>query len=270
MSTEYVCPRCNYASPYKNNMRSHYKRKHPCMAVYDDTSIDELLEQLNAIDDEAYKFACTDCCKRFSTRQGLYVHKKTYHKATTVEDSLTKNLLKRIEDLERKLSVAATTTNNNITIMNIATGQFPAHKNNFGQESLDHLTHDYKRQCLLMQNEGIINLLKYIYFNPNVPENYNVMFKSNDKVLIWVDGQWMEADRRTTTDAMLQKSHSLLFSIFSSGYISDVDINRNSEQLLKWLTDIGSRSDISYFDLKRDVPLMIKNNTPPPPPLLIE
>lgn len=73
----YTCQRCGYKATTLANLKTHYKRKTPCNAVDSNESASALLKSI--LDRKDYKYVCQFCQKRYTSRQGLYVHKKQTH-----------------------------------------------------------------------------------------------------------------------------------------------------------------------------------------------
>ena len=113
-------------------------------------------------------FQCTKCMKILSSKSGKCKHMK-----------ICKG------------------TNNNLKI----------NMRNFGDENLDHITDnmmdEFKQQPKAI---GILNLVKAIHFNPDVPENHNVRKYEIEKVLAQVfnDGDWELQDRKSVISNLIE------------------------------------------------------------------
>lgn len=59
----------------KSSLRQHYKRVNPCDPVFNDTSIEDLLYQLDA-PRAVRRYTCQHCGKSYANRQGLYTHRR--------------------------------------------------------------------------------------------------------------------------------------------------------------------------------------------------
>lgn len=275
---QYCCPRCHYETEYKNNMRNHYRRKKPCEPKFSDVHVSVLLAELSSPDPETHKFCCNHCNKRYASRQGLYLHNKQCTGAAQQqqpqkpdsENTTTQDLLNYIKQLEQMIKdkdkntrdSASTSTGNTTNIYINNFNNMNINTNNFGDEDTSHVSEEYKLQCLKQMNNGFLNLLRHIHFNKDVPENWNVAFKSNEKLWVKRDDTWQEADSRTLTDALIQKIRGLLWPVFSSHAMTDETIINTTEVLFNWFTVLGSRVNVNiYNDLKRDIPVLIKNET---------
>ena len=43
---QYICPRCNYTTKQRSDIRKHFKRKRPCIIVNEDISLDECYKKI--------------------------------------------------------------------------------------------------------------------------------------------------------------------------------------------------------------------------------
>lgn len=286
--TEYKCPRCGYTTKQKSNIRIHYLRKTPCRPVLEDKSIEDLLKSLEVTPKRT--FECTICNKVYTSRQGLYNHRKdcSSNKQTLSEvqehtekepistsgDTTTMMLtalqqvikqqqtqiahLQELIDSNRCMQPTQTTQNNTINI-------FMNTPNEFGNESLDHLTEEYKLECLLMQNAGVLNLLSLIHFNKDKPENHNILFKSakNKTCLVYLQNRWVEMHAGTIISSLLKKSQAILMPLYRNIALNDERDPDNNIALQKWLINLGvdNVSSQNIYDLRRDVHLLIKDMT---------
>jgi hypothetical protein len=73
-------------------------------------------------------------------------------------------------------SILINNTNNNINIVNNIYQTIKI--NPFGKEKLDMLTTDYMNKIIENPDSGIVKLIKFIHFNPEIPENHNVIMKN--------------------------------------------------------------------------------------------
>ena len=269
-STEYQCPRCHYTSNFKNNIRSHYRRKKPCTPTFDDTPPQQLLIQLSIVDVNVHRFHCAKCDKRYSSRQGLYLHDKNCNPQQQQQpNDQNSELMERIRELENLIKQNATGastsggntnhTNNTLNHSNNITININMAPNNFGDENMSHVTEELKKECLNTLNAGFMRLLEDVHFNKDVPENWNVVFKSEDKLWVRRGSMWLEADTRTLTNEMMQKLHQLLNHYYNAHYHESDE--GAQQKILTWLLGISNESSIDYFTLRRNIPITVKNQT---------
>jgi len=84
-------------------------------------------------------------------------------------------------------------TNNNLNIYH------QEKINPFGKENLDYLTPDIMDKIIENPNGGIVNLIKIIHFNPDVPENRNVVIKNKkDPYFDVFNGNYWEKQEKDT------------------------------------------------------------------------
>jgi len=84
-------------------------------------------------------------------------------------------------------------TNNNLNI-------YQSDKlNAFGKENLDYLTPDIMDKIIENPNGGIVNLIRIIHFNPDAPENRNVVIKNKKEPYFDVyNGNYWEKQEKDT------------------------------------------------------------------------
>jgi len=195
------------------------------------------------------RFSCL-CGKQYNHRQTLYAHRKncdTYinrpvqeggnvEKAENEKEVSQEPLLKKIEDLEKKLleekvesqkkeidnlkkvamlenklasatKITNNTTNNitnNITI------------NSFGEENIDYIsTMEKIKHCKLIYN-SFQSFLKDVHFHPDHPENHNVKLpnKKEPYCQIMRDNKWEYAPKDKTLSTMKRNARDALEGTF--------------------------------------------------------
>jgi hypothetical protein len=68
-------------------------------------------------------------------------------------------------------------TNNNILVLN-----------NFGNESITHLTREFLDRCLEYHQKRIVNVIDNIHFNDEVPQNQNIKLIDQNSIGTYVNG----------------------------------------------------------------------------------
>lgn len=243
------CPRCHYSTNIKGNLKAHFLRKVPCKSIYCDTPVDILLR--NKFPVKRNNFVCKDCGKEYSSRQGLYVHLqglKCKNKDTDIR-ILLHQLVNEIQELKTQPRV---TNNNNIQVNTTIA--------NFGHENIEHISESMKKQFLL--NKEIVKLINTIHWDPKVPENKNIRYKTNDYLEVCVDGQWVQRDCTNSLDELMSKGYTILAQYFLNNMFSDPDLSdqQRNEYLHQWISDIGAKKG-NYYSQRRELLYTIKNNT---------
>lgn len=274
---EYVCKRCAFKTTFKNNMRTHLKRKKHCEALHSDVSVLELLKELDS-DDIERPFNCDICDACFVTKNGLNKHKRKIHVDDSENDeddksAVIKTLKKQIEVLNKMLgsggAAASSVTNNTIqTQNNIQTQQnqniqININLNPYGQESLTHITDDIVKACV--DNLDVSKLIKEIHFNPNVPENRNVLYKSNKQQILKVyeNGVWVDKDTNHVLDQLLQKGYRILASHVMNHISNNDSLSQDVKDFIEnWVFDLGAmnRNSLKVRE-KRKIYMVIRNET---------
>lgn len=91
----YTCPRCHYETDYKNNMRTHYKRKKACKSLFSRVSLNELLEGLER-KGETVKISKDEHERRNNAIQEIEEIKNNYESRISEYES-------RIDEYESKM-----------------------------------------------------------------------------------------------------------------------------------------------------------------------
>jgi hypothetical protein len=259
----YECTRCGYTCDKLCNLKKHLNRKTECEPKYSSESTPCLLAKLNSNDQKSKMYKCDECGKEYSSRSGLFVHKKKnackitdIHKLTeTVEHLLQKN-----KDLESKIAALAHNQqpqiNNSGVINNIQINM-----NNFGEENLQHLSCEFLNDCMKRLNTGMKNLVKHIHFNPNIPENHNIRVLSKKQNLLetFKDGNWHPCDKNNTLDEMIKKGYRILFQHFINN--PDDTSKELTEQINDYFRNLMNKDHNIYYNLRRELYVMIMDNT---------
>ena len=179
---------------------------------------------------------CKFCRKIFKHRQSRYNHEKynrcksnvliTSESTNTPVNIDVINVMNQMQghmdDLQREkeemkkvhteeIGNLIDKVGNNITT-NIENQHINININNYGNENLDYLTPKYFQKLLNIPHGAIINLIKYIHFNPDHPENHNI--KITNKKLpyasIYKEEKWVYTDKKDIIDNIVDKSYNLL------------------------------------------------------------
>ena len=169
------------------------------------------------------KFSCTYCNKKYSRLDNLNRHisnsckkKKKFEKSQNENlelKKIIKNQSKQINNIEKMLSVPNSTTNNTMnnnylhnTINNTI------NINNYGEENLDMLTDEFKRQCVTRPYYALTKIIEKIHFNDEYPENKNIRLvnKRDNKVQILDNGKWNYRDKEEAIKYALDDSNEKL------------------------------------------------------------
>lgn len=264
----YTCPRCGFTTVYRNNMRRHYARDVPCEPQQSNVDFDSLFENF----DVKKKIACNLCCKTFNSKRGLLYHQKQH--SENENDMSNADLVKELIELKRlvkNMQTSPTTNNiqnqqnNNMTVNStIVVMQQPPHvqRNNFGQETIDHITGEFVKEALLNLRKGAVDLFQKVHFDPDVPRNNNIAFKSakSKQVNAVVEGTWQSRPTSTAVEDIVRKVLQLMSLRFNE-HMGDNELQRNKDQIFKWMHDVLNMNNDKYFKLKQDIVTLIQNQT---------
>lgn len=247
----YKCGRCGCDFNQKGHIRYHILRKNRCESLLDDLDVDTLLKSIEHQDDE-FKHSCAECAKKYRSRQGLLAHIKKHHEESAQPPNLQQdgelNALKNeVLQLRKAMqamqsSVSNTTHNNNTTTTNNNTINYniynlppPVNRRNFGDETLDHITHDMLTDYTLGMDQGNVDLFTKIHFDPSAPENHNIAHKSlkNKQCFIVENGQWSIVPYRTAMQQAIRKVSGMRFNHSITNQTTDPVIERNVDTIQK-------------------------------------
>jgi hypothetical protein len=109
----------------------------------------------------------------------------------------------------------------------------------------------------------VTDLLNQIHFHPDYPENRNIRIKSKKQKLLekYEDKGWVKCDQNNTLDEMIRKGYKILFAHFINKKDQDSDLKEREDYVSKWFIDLCSQTGNEYYRLRRDLYLLIMNNT---------
>ena len=278
----FSCKRCGYKTPLLCNLKKHLTRKFTCDPLLCDDSVQTLLNALPNVSNKEKSFCCDECDKQFTSRSGLFSHKKKQHSAE-INNGITNQIVvrnyvdelemmkekyERLENRQKELETIIQTrmgntiatigsNNNNNSIQNIII-------NNFGSENTSHLSKDFLDDCMKKLNTGMKNLMKEIHFNPDVPENHNIRLLSKKQNLLetFEDGLWHPRDKNNTLDEMIKQGYRILFKHFIEATSeSDTSEQPLNEHINKYFVNLMNKETDDYYKLRRDLFVMILDNT---------
>jgi hypothetical protein len=155
----YECKRCGYTCDRLCNLKKHFSRKVECESKYSSESISSLLTELNGNEKKTKIYQCDNCGKEYSSRSGLFMHKKK--NVCKVTDDINK-LTETVQQLmiKNKELDSLTARQNTPQINNGVINNIQINLNNYGEESLQHLSLDFLNDCVKRLNIGMKNLMK--------------------------------------------------------------------------------------------------------------
>lgn len=182
---EYVCPRCNYTTVNKYDLKKHLLRKKLCKPINGDVSLTEIKEKYLKPKKEKYK--CDICNSVFSSKNGWKSHCEKCNQ-TTYLIKMVQQQKQQIEDLTKQIKKSTLnpkTINNNVQNNIVINTPYPLRK--FGHEYTDYITNDFFDEVFFdtgLTHQAFTTLLKLLHFDPDFPENHNVRIKSSKRELM--------------------------------------------------------------------------------------
>ena len=183
------------------------------------------------------------CGKVFSHRQSLYLHKKSCTDTSVDDDAeslktllveerqiheqeikthveTVQELKEELKQLKAEKSVTNNnTTNNNTTNNNTTNNNITINLNTHGKENIDYLSQTDLMKSVSRVFKSVPDLIWKIYFNPNHPENHNVIITDRRSPYINVftkDKKWKLANKRDTIGSMIDSSYMILDETFEN------------------------------------------------------
>lgn len=116
--------------------------------------------------------------------------------------------------------------------------------NNFGNENIKYLNKDYLSNLLECAFTALPKLIEKIHFNPEHPENHNIMItnKKQPYVRVLKNDQWQLQDKQETLDHLLDEKYYIL-----ENHYSNVE---KKEELTEKMEDVMGRFRNRYTDDK--------------------
>lgn len=229
----YQCPRCHITSTRRGNMRRHLSRKRVCEPIFSSLAPDQCIKIVlqesepclhhTTISSAHSEIVCPFCNKVFTRKSSLTRHQKScktkhaLHRQQYTEQLERQNsiLLDQNQQLMKmvKRTVPTTITNH---ITNNITHQTQIILNAHGCENLSHITESVFRSLYRIPYDSIIELLKYIHFHPDHPENHNVMITNvkGKHAKVWYDGRWNYGVKDTIVRNMVDTGYNLMDANF--------------------------------------------------------
>ena len=210
-------------------------------------------------------YACAGCSSQFSKNSNLCRHERKCPEKKYVDD--LKDLDKQMAIAERKVNfreVASlrqvnigTTTNNNITNNNTVNIKVLAYKDT----DVSHLTdRDYQR-ALNRASMCIPQILEKVHFDPEKPENHNVVISSmNNKYIKLHDGQnWNLRDREETVEDLFADAEDLLENKLESWQEEENPKSEWATKKYQIYLEVKEKAEL-YKKIKQELKLLLFNS----------
>lgn len=178
-------------------------------------------------EENSHKHKCI-CGKSYLHRQSLFNHRKTCTYTPCEEtvkepDEDLASLKTEMEELKEELkqlkAEKSVTNNNNTTNNNTTNNNITINLNTHGKENIDYLSQTDLMKSVSRVFNSVPDLIWKIYFNPNHPENHNVIITDRRSPYINVftkDKKWKLANKRATIGSMIDSSYMMLDETFEN------------------------------------------------------
>lgn len=278
----FICKRCNSTFNAKHHLISHLERKLVCQPIDNEHNftIDALLKELIKVHNKIH--VCDLCQKKFTTKSNLQRHKiqtcNTKYNINIADENSNNELKmtilecqKHIKQLEERLiMIENNKSDNNINnqningdnnVIHIQNNTFTIQLQNFGEESIQHLTNPFLDKCLETCNSGVTNLLREIHFNPMIPENHNIrsLSKKQNTLECYLNGAWHPCDKNNTLDKMIKNGYKILFRYFANNRLNtdSEEEQQKNKYINDYLTKLMRKEGNNYYELRRDLYMLI-------------
>jgi hypothetical protein len=243
---EFGCSVCEYTSTQKKDIIRHINRKKSC-----GPGIKEIIEI-------PVEIRCEYCSKNFSSVPNLRYHQKNSckNKVDILEQKL-KEANEQIKELKQnKVEPKNVTINNNGNTYNIII------VNNYENTNLEKLTDRTYNKIIRDSDEAyqiIPRLIKEIHFNPDLPENHNIVLsnrnKNNKHLQVFRDGHWEIENKTTEIDNLINDKETNL-----SDWVAEKG-EKYPEAMEKFNEYLEQKYDEDVSKLvKEEVELVLYNN----------
>ena len=261
----WMCKRCGHESTTKCNLLKHLQRKTPCKETHSSISIEDHINELTHREYNERTYDCNFCSRKFNSSKNRSRHHKICKEkpvaVNPVTDETIKDLIAVLKEYfsspDKSIKNVLTTNSNNTTINN----NIQINLNSYGNEDLSHISKEFLDDCCVRLGVGMRNLVQHIHFNPDVPNNQNIKVLSNKQQLyqVFTDGQWHPKEKHNALDELIKKGYRILVKHFLA--TEKEEIKNVSDQIQSYLFSLLNRKSENYYQLRRELHVMVYDNT---------
>lgn len=254
MNKNFLCSKCFKTFDRKSNFIRHINRLKPCSIdkrtnYSKENNKQQLKKYINKnfpkINDNIIseiigddfknvekKFTCDFCCKSFQSSTYFKKHlRELCSRHMRFEQHIIREYLKRIEKLKEdnlELKEKIYYTQKTLPRYCIEEGKvvnveknyvhFYEQKNikPFGDEIVDHVTDKFMKKMIMNPEIGIVNLIRMIHFNREIPQNRNVFVKSIKfgSIEIYKKGGWKTIPKKDAFQCIIATKKDIMDEYF--------------------------------------------------------
>lgn len=208
------------------------------------------------------KYPCQYCNKIFSRLDNLQRHikercKESQNSMTYKELFLeTKEQLKQEKEelktqIKMLLSKVGNTTINNTNNIQL---------NSYGNENLSHITDSLKDELIKIPYGMIPKMIEQVHFNPNYPENKNIVLtnKNDNKIKVFSGSKWIYKNKNDTIDDLVDGKYFILDTHYEN--VCDKITSRNKTIYEQFRTFFDEKDKELHDKMKKECELVLLNN----------
>ena len=241
----YCCPRCGYTTERSFNFKKHLTSKIVCQPVLDDVEREDVFAMFFKMNDNTVK--CDICEKCYKNTESLRKHKSRFHAQEQQTNTETNKLLKQIVDLLQTKVTNNTVVNMTQTCINNGVINMVQPQHEFLKEPFDYISDEYIMKCAKRLDNGLVDFIRTVRFNPEHPENMNVkMHVKRDKTLyVFKNGYWEICDAKWTLEEMIIHGARIIYQRFLSNSDQEKLFEEGSSesQIQSWLLSVLPRDN---------------------------
>lgn len=211
------------------------------------------------------QLSCCYCNKIFYHRSSKSRHQQVceYKEKQMTMPSNTSTSYRKGETMEGGM------VQNNIQTQNIQQqniiGTQQIIVNNFGNESISHLTPQFIERCIRNAiSSGVPEMVKRIHFDPTIPENNNVRIESfrRQQLRVYQEDDWIVKDKSDVIDDMIDRVCMVMREYYNGEdgkQFKEEDESQHSRFYIYRLVEIMNKMPAQHHPLRRKIFAMIVN-----------
>lgn len=280
------CPYCTYITDVKCNLLRHLNAKHKPELETQKEAEQNVCPNVQNVCPKEHKLTCNKCRKVYKTKRHLEHHelnckgideltcskcmisfttRSAKHKHVKRNTCKARSIVFAREPNSQKTEMHTNIeTQNIIHTQNIIQNQNNSIIiNNFGNERIDHISHEDIRKILL---SGIHTVPRYIekkHFDKDFPENNNIRYTRENKCKVLENNAWKDKDIGILSSKLIKdNSHALLLYCDDNEIklLNEIQDNEIYEHIKNKLILIYNKSDnVKYNEVLANIKDMIKN-----------